>query len=270
MACEIIAVCNQKGGVGKTTTAVNLAASLAHRGRKVLLIDLDAQGNATTGSGIDKNAFEFGTYHLLMGEAQAEQAILRSESGQYDVVGSNRDLTGIELALLNKPAREMCLKTALSSVKDRYDYIMIDCPPTLSLLLLNGLAAADSLLIPMVCEYYALEGISDLLTTIRRVRQTINPKLDILGVVFTMFTTQNKLSLEVSAQLKTHFGQRVFQTTIPRNVRLAEAPSFGLPALAYDDKAKGTLAYLELADEVLSFTKRKTDSAAYLKKVLFY
>ena len=267
MSYKVITICNQKGGVGKTTTAVNLAASLAHRNRKVLLIDIDPQGNATMGSGVDKNNFEFGVYHLLVGETDAKTAIIHSETGHYDVISSNRDLTGVEIELMQRPAREMCLRDAIASVRDEYDFILIDCPPTLSLLMLNGLAAADSVLIPMVCEYYALEGISDLLATIKRVRQTINPTLDITGVMFTMFTTQNKLSQDVSAQLRNYFGQRVFNTTIPRNVRLAEAPSHGMPALAYDPKAKGTQAYLALADEFLS-VKLPTSSLGYLKTVL--
>ena len=267
MSYKVITICNQKGGVGKTTTAVNLAASLAHRNRKVLLIDIDPQGNATMGSGVDKNNFEFGVYHLLVGEADAKTAIIHSETGHYDVISSNRDLTGVEIELMQRPAREMCLRDAIASVRDEYDFILIDCPPTLSLLMLNGLAAADSVLIPMVCEYYALEGISDLLATIKRVRQTINPTLDITGVMFTMFTTQNKLSQDVSAQLRNYFGQLVFNTTIPRNVRLAEAPSHGMPALAYDPKAKGTQAYLALADEFLS-VKLPASSLGYLKTVL--
>lgn len=264
---KVITICNQKGGVGKTTTAVNLAASLAHRGRKVLLIDIDPQGNATMGSGVDKNNFEYGTYHLLLGETDVQSAIIHSETGNYDVIGSNRDLTGVEIELMQRPAREMCLRDAIAPIRDQYDFIFIDCPPTLSLLMLNGLAAADSVLIPMVCEYYALEGISDLLATIKKVRQTINPKLDIMGVMFTMFTMQNKLSKDVSAQLRDYFGQRVFHTTIPRNVRLAEAPSHGMPALAYDPKAKGTQAYLALADELLA-VKLPPSSIGYLKTVL--
>ncbi len=264
---KVITICNQKGGVGKTTTAVNLAASLAHRNRKVLLIDIDPQGNATMGSGIDKNNFEYGVYHLLLGEATAEQAIIHSEVGNYDVISSNRDLTGVEIELIKRPAREMCLRDALAPIRVQYDFILIDCPPTLSLLMLNGLAAADSVLIPMVCEYYALEGISDLLATVKKVRQTINPNLDITGVVFTMFTTQNNLSRDVSTQLKNYFGQRVFNTTIPRNVRLAEAPSHGMPALAYDPKAKGTQAYLALTDELLA-VKLPASSIGYLKTVL--
>lgn len=267
MSHKVITICNQKGGVGKTTTAVNLAASLAHRNRKVLLIDIDPQGNATMGSGVDKNHFEYGTYHLLLGEVSAKEAVIHSEVGKYDVISSNRHLTGAEIELMQRPAREMCLRDAIAPIRDDYDFILIDCPPTLSLLMLNGLTAADSVLIPMVCEYYALEGISDLLSTIKRVRQTINPTLDITGVMFTMFTTQNKLSQDVSTQLRHYFGQRVFNTTIPRNVRLAEAPSHGMPALAYDPKAKGTQAYLALADELLAL-KLPASSLGYLKTVL--
>ncbi|MDO5356102.1 MAG: ParA family protein [Conchiformibius sp.] len=269
MSAKIMTVCNQKGGVGKTTTAVNLAASFAHRGKRVLLIDLDPQGNATMGSGIDKNSFRYGTLHVLLGDTAMEQAVLSSPTGHYDVLASNRDLTGVDVRLMDKPARELCLKNAIAPIADRYDYILIDCPPTLSLLMLNGLAAADSVLIPMLCEYYALEGISDLLTTIRRIRQTINPKLDIAGVVFVMFTSQNRLSLEVSSQLRNYFGQRVLDTTIPRNVRLAEAPSHGMPALAYDEKAKGTQAYLDLADELLAM-KEPPAMQGYLKKMLVF
>ena len=269
MAAKIMTVCNQKGGVGKTTTAVNLAASFAHRGKRVLLIDLDPQGNATMGSGIDKNAFETGTLNILLGESELKPALLRSETGHYDVLASNRDLTGVDIALMQRPARELCLKNALAPLLDDYDYVLIDCPPTLSLLMLNGLAAADSVLIPMVCEYYALEGLSDLLATIRRIRQTINPKLDIAGVVFVMFTSQNRLSLEVSSQLRNYFGQRVLDTVIPRNVRLAEAPSHGMPALAYDEKAKGTQAYLDLADELLAM-KEPPPMQGYLKRMLVF
>ena len=229
MAARILAVANQKGGVGKTTTAVNLAASLAHKGQRVLLIDLDPQGNATTGSGIDKTDFAAGVYHVLLGEAGAADARLHSEEGGYDLLAANRSLAGAEIELVQELAREMRLKQALAAVADDYDYILIDCPPTLTLLTLNGLVAAHGVLVPMVCEYYALEGI-----------------------VRTLYNNQNRLSQEVSEQLEQHFGGKLFATAIPRNVRLAEAPSYGKPALAYDPRAKGTLAYLDLADEILA------------------
>ncbi len=252
MAARILAVANQKGGVGKTTTAVNLAASLAHKGQRVLLIDLDPQGNATTGSGIDKTDFAAGVYHVLLGETDAAAARLRSEEGGYDLLAANRSLAGAEIELVQELAREMRLKQALAAVSGDYDYILIDCPPTLTLLTLNGLVAAHGVLVPMVCEYYALEGISDLVATVRKIRQAVNPDLDIEGIVRTLYNNQNRLSQEVSDQLEQHFGGKLFATAIPRNVRLAEAPSYGKPALAYDPRAKGTLAYLDLADEILA------------------
>ena len=252
MAARILAVANQKGGVGKTTTAVNLAASLAHKGQRVLLIDLDPQGNATTGSGIDKTDFAAGVYHVLLGETDAAAARLRSEEGGYDLLAANRSLAGAEIELVQELAREMRLKQALAAGADDYDYILIDCPPTLTLLTLNGLVAAHGVLVPMVCEYYALEGISDLVATVRKIRQAVNPDLDIEGIVRTLYNNQNRLSQEVSDQLEQHFGGKLFATAIPRNVRLAEAPSYGKPALAYDPRAKGTLAYLDLADEILA------------------
>ncbi|MDO4434316.1 MAG: AAA family ATPase [Alysiella sp.] len=252
MSASILAIANQKGGVGKTTTAVNLAASLAHRKQRVLLIDLDPQGNATTGSGIDKTDIKQGIYHVLLGETDIQAALIHSEAGGYDVLAANRDLAGAEIELVQEIAREMRLKNALSLVAEQYDYVLIDCPPTLTLLTLNGLVAAEGVLVPMVCEYYALEGISDLVATVRKIRTAINPKLDIFGIVRTMYNNQNRLSSEVSAQLAQHFGSKLLDTTIPRNVRLAEAPSYGKPALAYDAKAKGTLAYLDLADELLA------------------
>ena len=254
MSAKIIAVANQKGGVGKTTTVVNLAASLASKGQRVLIVDLDPQGNATTGSGINKGSIHSGVYQVLLGEAGVREAISRSEAGQYDVLAANRALAGAEIELVQEIAREMRLKNALAEVAGDYDYVLIDCPPTLTLLTLNGLVAAKGVIVPMVCEYYALEGISDLVATVRKIRQAINPQLDILGIVRTLYDSRSRLSQEVTEQLQAHFGKQLFETTIPRNVRLAEAPSHGLPALAYDAKAKGTLAYLALADEVLART----------------
>ena len=214
--------------------------------------DLDPQGNATTGSGVDKSSIESGVNQVLLGEAEVKDAVIHSEAGGYDVLAAYRTLAGAEVHLVQEIAREMRLKNALADVLDDYDFILLDCPPTLTLLTLNGLVAAEGVLVPMVCEYYALEGISDLVATVRKIRQAINPRLDIIGIVRTLYNSQSRLSQEVSEQLQSHFGRQLFTTTIPRNVRLAEAPSHGLPALAYDAKAKGTLAYLALADELLA------------------
>lgn len=255
MSAKILAVANQKGGVGKTTTTVNLAASLAARGQRVLVIDLDPQGNATTGSGIDKATIEQGVYQVLLGDADIETAAVKSGHGGYDVLAANRALAGAEVELVQEIAREMRLKNALALVADRYDFVLLDCPPSLTLLTLNGLVAANGVIVPMLCEYYALEGISDLIATVRKIRQAINPNLYIAGIVRTMYDSRSRLVVEVSGQLEQHFGKLLFQTTIPRNIRLAEAPSHGMPALSYDPSAKGTQAYLELADELLQRIK---------------
>ncbi|OHX21380.1 ParA family protein [Chromobacterium sphagni] len=248
---RVIAVANQKGGVGKTTTVVNLAAGLADLGRRVLIVDLDPQGNATMGSGIAKQSLEKSGYHVLLGEATVEEARQDAKAGGYHVLPANRDLGGAELELVNELAREARLKNALAAVEDQYDYVLIDCPPSLNLLTLNGLVAAHSVLIPMVCEYYALEGLSDLVSTLRKVRLAVNPKIEIMGLLRTMFDARNNLSQQVSAQLARHFGDKVFQTVIPRNVRLAEAPSHGLPGLVYDRNSRGAQAYLTLAQELI-------------------
>jgi chromosome partitioning protein len=248
---RILAVVNQKGGVGKTTTTVNLAAALAQAGKRVLLVDLDPQGNATMGSGIDKRAATRTVYHVLLGLGELTGIRMRSERGGYDVVPANRDLAGAEVELVELPARETRLKAALERVADEYDYILIDCPPSLSLLTVNALAAAQRVLIPMQCEYYALEGLSDLVGTIKRVRTNLNPGLDIAGLLRTMYDPRNTLSQQVSRELEQHFGDKVFRTLVPRNVRLAEAPSYGVPAVVWDASSKGALAYIALAGEVL-------------------
>jgi len=248
---KILVITNQKGGVGKTTTAVNLSASLAASGQRVLLIDLDPQGNASMGSGINKGQLQYSAYHVLLGTASAAQVRLRSAEGGYDVLPANRELGGAEIELVDLAQRETRLKDALDPLRDDYDFIVIDCPPALNLLTLNGLVAADRVMIPMQCEYFALEGLTDLVNTLRKVRAGLNPQIEIEGLLRTMYDPRSTLAQQVAAQLKQHFGDKGYNTVIPRNVRLAEAPSHGLPALAYDRHSKGAQAYLALARELL-------------------
>ncbi len=255
---RIIAIANQKGGVGKTTTTVNLAAGLARAGRRVLLIDLDPQGNATTGSGIDKRSATPGVLEVLTGEARLTQA-RRTASGGYDAVPANADLTAAKVILFQLDRREYRLRDALAPVAGDYDYILIDCPPALDMLTVNALIAAGSVLIPMQCEYYALEGLSDLLDTIADIATRANPALHVEGVLRSMFDPRSRLARDVSEQLQSHFGERLYRTVIPRNVRLAEAPSHGLPVFDYDRNCVGSTAFLTLAGEML---RRHTSTAA--------
>ena len=248
---KIIAIANQKGGVGKTTTCINLAASLAATHRNVLLIDLDPQGNATMGSGIDKNDIEATTCDLLLGEVSLADLVMKNDDVEYDILPGNGDLTVAEVALMEMPNRERKLREALADVHDQYDYILIDCPPSLNMLTLNALVAANSVMIPMQCEYYALEGLSALMETVESIRSSVNPDLHIEGLLRTMYDPRNNLANDVSGQLLLHFPKKVYRTVIPRNVRLAEAPSHGIPVLNYDKSSRGALAYLALAGEIL-------------------
>ena len=245
---KIVAIANQKGGVGKTTTAVNLSSCVAALGKRVLIVDLDPQGNTTTGYGIPKRSVEKGTYEILIGEARASEAIRKTEY-RTDVIGSNTRLAGASLEMIDLPARESRLRKALAEVQKDYDFIFIDCPPSLDLLTLNGLSACDSVLIPVQCEYYALEGLSELISTLKTIRKKYNPYLDIEGMVFTMFSLRYNLTVQVVEQVQKYFGSKVYKTTIPRSIRISEAPSYGQPINFYEPKGKGSEAYMDLAIE---------------------
>jgi chromosome partitioning protein len=252
-----VAIANQKGGVGKTTTCVNLSAALAKMNNRVLLVDLDPQGNASVGSGSDPRSLQCSTYDVLVGEASVSQARISPEGLGFDLLPSNGDLTAAEMHLMHQEGREFALKNAIRDIRGEYDWIIIDCPPSLNLLTLNALAAADSVLIPMQCEYYALEGLTALLDTIEQVRASVNPRLEIEGLLRTMYDVRNNLSSAVSDQLTENFGEQVYRTLVPRNVRIAEAPSYGLPVTHYDPESKGALAYLSLAGELLRRHEKK-------------
>jgi len=247
---RIFVVANQKGGVGKTSIAVNLCASLAHYGRRVLLVDLDPQGNATTGSGVDKGACEKTVYGVLLGEYPLAAA-LRTCAGNYDIVPSNRELAGAEVELIAMPRREYRLREALGESAKGYDFVVIDCPPALNMLTVNGFTAADAVIIPMQCEYYALEGLTDLVGTLRKVKQNLNPRIEIEALVRTMYDPRSTLTVQVSDELKRHYGAKVFDTVIPRNIRISEAPSHGKSVIEYDPTCRGATAYRALAKELL-------------------
>ena len=248
---RIIAIANQKGGVGKTTTTINLAASLARAGRNVLLIDLDPQGNATMGSGIEKTELECSIYDLLTAQAEFSDVATYADEAGYEILPANADLTAAEVALLQTEEKELILKRILEENKAQFEFVLIDCPPSLNMLTVNALVAADSVLITMQCEYYALEGLTALTETIQAITERFNPNLEIEGILRTMYDPRNRLTLDVSEQLKEHFGSKVYRTVIPRNIRLAEAPSYGLPVMVYDKASRGALAYIALAGEIL-------------------
>ena len=252
---KIFCIANQKGGVGKTTTAVNLAAGLIAQKQRVLLVDLDPQGNATMGSGVNKAELENSVYQVLIGTALASQALLHASAAGYSVLPANRDLAGAEVELVDLDNREMRLKLALNEIEEQFDFILIDCPPALSLLTLNGLCAADGVVVPMQCEYFALEGLSDLVNTIKQVHANLNPGLKIIGLLRVMFDARVTLQQQVSEQLLKHFGDKVFKTIIPRNVRLAEAPSFGLPGIVFDQSSRGAQAYIQFGGEMVERIK---------------
>jgi chromosome partitioning protein len=253
---KVFCVANQKGGVGKTTTTVNLAAGLGALEQRVLLVDLDPQGNATMGSGVDKRALAVSVYDVLLGSASVERARCRSKAGGYDVLGANRELAGAEVELVDLEHREHRLRDALLPVQGEYDLIVIDCPPSLSLLTLNGLCSAHGVIVPMQCEYFALEGLTDLVNTIKRVHTNLNRELEIIGLLRVMYDPRITLQQQVSEQLKSHFGDKVFNTVIPRNVRLAEAPSYGQPGVVFDPISRGAQAYMEFAREMVARVKR--------------
>ena len=250
---KIVAVANQKGGVGKTTTAVNLSSCVAALGKKVLIVDLDPQGNTTTGYGIPKRSVELGTYEMLIGEAEPKDVIRKTEF-RTDVIGSNTRLAGAGLEMIDLPGRESRLRKALAKVQQDYDFIFIDCPPSLDLLTLNGLCACDSVLIPIQCEYYALEGLSDLMGTLRAVKRTYQPNIGIFGLVLTMYDGRTNLSMQVAQEVRRHFPGKVFASVIPRNVRLSEAPSHGMPITEYDKYSRGAESYRSLAEEIVQKT----------------
>lgn len=254
---KIIAVANQKGGVGKTTTAINLAAALGRQGKKVLLVDVDPQGNATSGLGVNKREHAFSTYHLLLSTAKIEDVLVKTKYKNLDLLPSNINLAGVEIELVEMQERTYRLRQSLAPVKASYDYILVDCPPSLGLITLNALSAADSLLVPIQCEYYALEGLSQLMATVRQVKRMYNPEIEIEGVLLTMFDSRLNLTLQVVGEVKKHFSDRVYKTVIPRNVRLSEAPSYGQPIQYYDNGSKGAEAYTQLARELLKQEKKR-------------
>jgi len=263
---RIIAVANQKGGVGKTTTTINLAASLARAGRNVLLIDLDPQGNATMGSGIEKTELECSVYDLLTVQAEFSEVVTYADKAGYEILPANSDLTAAEVALLQFEDKELILRRVLEEDKDQFAFILIDCPPSLNMLTINALVAANSVLIPMQCEYFALEGLTALIETIQAIADRVNPGLEIEGILRTMYDPRNRLTLDVSEQLKEHFGDKVYRTVIPRNIRLAEAPSYGLPVMVYDKASRGALAYIALAGEILRQYALEQNQAKKLKE----